>query len=90
MSQPPAHRRQLVGVVVSDKMKKTVVVRVEQIKTHPRYGKQYRLSAKFKAHDEAGQYHLGDRVQIEETRPISAHKRWRIVKKLGLAGGSKS
>lgn len=76
------HRRQLTGIVVSDKMQKTVVVRVERTVTHPKYGKQYVVSNRFTAHDEHGTYHTGDAVLIEETRPLSATKRWRVVKKL--------
>ena len=79
---PTTHRRQLIGTVMSDKMTKTVVVRVTRIVTHPKYHKQFTLSQRFKAHDEASAYHPGDRVVIEETRPLSAGKRWRVIKKL--------
>ena len=75
-------RRRLQGTVVSDKMTKTVVVRVDRMKLHPKYKKRYRISAKFKAHDEKGEYHTGDKVLIEETRPLSKDKRWRVVSKL--------
>ncbi len=77
-----AHRRQLIGIVVSDKMQKTVVVKVERTVTHPKYGKQYTQSRRFAAHDEKGEYHSGDRVAIEETRPMSATKRWRVIRKI--------
>lgn len=80
----PRHR-QLTGTVVSDKMEKTVVVRVERDNVHVRYGKRYTASRKFKAHDETRQYHVGDRVIIEETRPISRDKRWRVIAKVGGA-----
>lgn len=76
-------RRQLIGTVVSDRQTKTVVVRVDRTKTHPRYQKQYRASTKLSAHDEQGQYHVGDRVVIEETRPLSRHKRWRVIGRVG-------
>lgn len=66
-------------------MQKTVVVRVERVKTHHRYGKQFRRSSKFKVHDETGAYHVGDQVIIEETRPLSGDKRWRVIGKLGTA-----
>ena len=77
-----AKRRQLIGIVVSDKMTKTVVVRVDRTGSHPKYHKQFTVSQRFPAHDEKRQYHLGDRVVIEETRPLSATKRWRVVKKV--------
>lgn len=75
------HRR-LEGVVTSDKMQKTVIVRVERTKVHPKYKKRYRVSKGYKVHDEKGEAHLGDKVLIEETRPISRDKRWRIVSKI--------
>lgn len=73
------HRRRLRGTIVSAKMTKTVVVRVDRIRTHPKYGKQYTLSSRFAAHVEAPGYKEGDRVWIEETRPLSATKRWRVI-----------
>jgi small subunit ribosomal protein S17 len=78
-------KRRLQGVVVSTKMAKTAVVRVDRRKIHPKYRKQFTLSRRYKAHDEAGLSKLGDRVVIEETRPISRDKRWRIVSILGKA-----
>ena len=75
-------KRQLKGVVVSDKMQKTVVVKVERIKEHPKYKKRYKVHKKYKAHDEKGEYHIGDKVVIESTRPISKKKRWRVVKRI--------
>jgi small subunit ribosomal protein S17 len=68
-----------VGQVVGDAMDKTVVVRVIDLKQHPLYGKVVRRSAKFKVHDENNDCHLGDRVRIMETRPLSKQKRWRVV-----------
>ncbi len=75
-------RRQLTGTVVSDKMTKTVVVRVDRTLSHPLYGKKLKTSKRFAAHDESGAYHTGDKVMIEETRPMSSTKRWRVIKKL--------
>lgn len=79
---PTPHRRQLTGIVVSDKPQKTVIVRVSRTVSHPKYGKQYTVSRRLAAHDERNAYHLGEAVLIEETRPLSATKRWRVVKKL--------
>ena len=67
------------GLVVSDKMNKTVVVAVEDQVKHPLYGKVLRRTNKLKAHDEQNECGIGDRVQIMETRPLSATKRWRVV-----------
>lgn len=72
-------RRRLEGTVVSDKMAKTVVVRVDGVKTHPKYRKRYAFSKRYKAHDEKGEFKVGDEVVIEETRPISKDKRWRVI-----------
>jgi small subunit ribosomal protein S17 len=74
-------KRRLVGTVVSDRMEKTVVVEVVRQKIHPLYKKAYRVSRRFKAHDPNNEYKVGDRVIIEETRPISREKRWRVVGK---------
>jgi len=74
--------RKLTGVVTSDKMVKTVVVQVGRLKMHPKYKKQYKVSKKYKAHDEERQYHVGDKVVIQETRPISKDKRWIVVSKV--------
>lgn len=71
--------RRLTGVVVSDKMQKTRVVEISRLKKHPRYQKYQRVSMRFKAHDEQNQYKVGDAVVIEETRPLSRDKRWKIV-----------
>lgn len=80
MQQPiTSSKRQLVGTVVSAKMKKTVVVRVDRTVLHPKYKKRYTRSTKFKAHDEKGEYHEGDVVKIVETRPYSADKRFRVI-----------
>jgi small subunit ribosomal protein S17 len=73
--------RTLKGTVVSDKMTKTVVVEVRRLKRNEKYKKQYKVSARYKAHDEEGQYHTGDVVTILETRPISKDKRWIVTGK---------
>ena len=70
------HRRRMVGEVVSDKMNKTVVVVVETRHRHPLYGKVVTTVKRYKAHDEANDCHIGDRVQIVESRPLSREKRW--------------
>ena len=66
------------GVVVSDAMQKTRVVRIERVYRHPKYQRVIRMSKKLKAHDETNETKVGDRVIIEETRPMSKEKRWRI------------
>lgn len=80
------NRRRLVGVVVSDKMQKTIVVEVERSIRHPIYRKVLRRSKRYKAHDELGSAKPGDRVQIMEWRPISADKRWKLEQILRKAG----
>jgi small subunit ribosomal protein S17 len=72
-------RKVRTGVVVSDRMDKTVLVRIERQKRHPLYGKTLRRSSKLAAHDEENQAHVGDRVRVMETRPLSRTKRWRVV-----------
>ena len=72
-------RKTKVGRVVSDKMDKTIVVSVERLARHPLYKRVIRLTTKFKAHDETNEAHVGDTVLIEESRPLSATKRWRLV-----------
>ena len=72
-------RKRLVGVITSDKMDKTVVVAVTTTKRHPVYGKVMRRVKKYKAHDESNDCHIGDRVQIIESRPISRHKRFLVT-----------
>lgn len=71
--------RTLTGVVVSDKMQKTRVVAVSRMKKHPKYLKYYKITARFLAHDETNASREGDTVQIEETRPLSRKKRWRVI-----------
>jgi small subunit ribosomal protein S17 len=79
-------RKTKVGRVVSDKMDKTIVVSVERLARHRLYKRVIRLSTKFKAHDELNDAHIGDTVLIEEARPLSATKRWRLVSVIARAG----
>ena len=74
--------RKIIGTVVSDKMMKTRVVAVASLKKHPKYLKFYKVTTKFKAHDENNEYKTGDKVTIEESRPLSREKRWRIINKI--------
>ncbi len=74
-------RRRLTGIVVSNKMDKTIVVRVDRTVEHAKYGKRYVVSRKFMAHDEQNASKPGEQVTIEETRPLSSRKRWRVVSK---------
>ena len=67
------------GIVVSDKMSKTVVVAVDSFKTHPKYGKKYKSTKKYKAHDENGTYKMGDVVEIVPCKPMSKDKRYKVV-----------
>lgn len=71
--------RKLKGVITSNKMNKTVAVRVDRLKKHTKYLKYYRVTNVFKAHDEQNEYKTGDTVIIQETRPLSRVKRWRVV-----------
>jgi small subunit ribosomal protein S17 len=80
-----ARRKTREGLVVSDKMDKTVVVAVEDRVKHPLYGKVLRRTSKLKAHDEQNACGIGDRVLLMETRPLSATKRWRVVEILEKA-----
>jgi len=77
----PKRPRRLIGTVVSDKMQKTAVVEISHLRRHARYLKYYRVSRRLKAHTEKNEYRVGDRVLIEETRPLSKEKRWRIIGK---------
>jgi small subunit ribosomal protein S17 len=83
---PAPHRRQeKVGIVTSNKMQKTVVVTVTRQTTHPLYKRVVRRSKNFMAHDEKGDCRVGDTVRIEETRPLSCRKRWRVVEVIARA-----
>ena len=75
------NRKKLAGVVVSDKMDKTVVVKVERVFLHPKYKKVMRMHKKYKADDRSNKYKVGDKVLIQEMKPISKEKRWIVVGK---------
>lgn len=72
-------KRVLEGIVISDKMAKTIVVNVEKIKVHPKYNKRYKSSTHYQVHDEKNQFKFGDKVKFIECRPLSKTKRWRVV-----------
>ncbi len=67
------------GAVVSDRMQKTVIVEITRLKKHPKYKKQYKVTTRYKAHDEKGEFHAGDKVLIQQCRPFSRDKRWRVM-----------
>ncbi len=73
-------RKSVIGVVSSDKMNSTIVVRVEKLRKHPRYGKYVKSITVYKTHDQENKAKVGDKVEIMETRPLSKTKRWRLVK----------
>jgi len=79
MAKKTLVKRRLKGIIVSCKMQKTAVVKVDRLKFHPKYKKYYRVSKKFKADNPNNKYKEGDKVIIEETRPLSKEKRWRII-----------
>lgn len=74
--------KKLVGLVVSDKMNKTVVVKITRKRAHPMYGKIFEVSRKIQAHDEKDEYKNGDMVEISETRPYSKNKSWQVIRKV--------
>jgi small subunit ribosomal protein S17 len=78
-NQNKANKRILKGTVVSDKMDKTIVVLIERIKEHRQYRRRYRVSKKYKVHDPEKKFKVGDRVSIQECRPISKEKRWTVL-----------
>ena len=82
MESSTSKKQQMTGLVVSDKMDKTVVVKVDMRKRHAKYKKSYTISKKFKAHDELNEYKTGDRVVIESTRPISKDKKFKVIEKI--------
>ena len=85
MSTERARRKVRTGVVVSDKMDKTVLVRIDRSFRHPLYQKTVKRSSKLAAHDEQNEAHVGDTVRVMETRPMSKSKRWRVVEVLERA-----
>lgn len=82
MTEQIKKQRMLQGVIVSDKMNKTVVVEVLSLKMHPKYKKFFKVTKRFKAHNPENQYHTGDKVVIGETKPMSKEKRWVVVNKI--------
>jgi small subunit ribosomal protein S17 len=78
-TKPEVISRKFSGVVVSDKNAKTILVKVETIKVHPKYKKRYKVSRKYKVHDETNKYKIGDKVSFVECRPLSRDKRWRVL-----------
>lgn len=76
------HPKKLQGTIVSDRMQKTAVVLVVRLEKYPKYKKYHKVSKKFKAHDEQNEYKIGDKVVIQETRPLSKDKRWKILSKV--------
>ena len=90
-TEAPKRRRAVkVGVVTSDKMQKTVTVRVDRIVRHDRYKRFVKRSSRFMAHDETDQCHVGDTVEIVESRPLASRKRWRVRRVVREASGSRS
>ena len=85
MSETRNERKTRIGIVVSDKMDKTVVVAVKDLEQHKMYKKLIKKTVKFNAHDENNEAHVGDKVSIMETRPLSKDKRWRVVEILERA-----
>jgi len=77
--KPDIISRTFNGVVVSDRNDKTIVVKVDTVKKHPKYQKRYTVSRKYKVHDEKNQFHVGDKVSFIECRPLSRDKRWRVI-----------
>ena len=82
-------KKQLTGAVVSDKMSKTLVVKVERTKEHLKYKKRFKVHKKYKAHYDQGEYKIGDNVVIEECKPVSKEKRWRVINPSTKAQGEK-
>src|SRR3954447_24995110 len=87
-NQERGDRKFVIGLVVSDKMQKTITVQVTRLEKHVKYKKYLRRHTKFYAHDEKRDAHIGDTVEIMETRPLSKMKRWRLVKIMSRAGES--
>jgi small subunit ribosomal protein S17 len=81
IAKPATIIKKFNGVVVSDKNDKTIVVKIETVKVHPKYKKRYVVSRRYKVHDEKNEYKVGDKVVFIECRPLSRDKRWRAIKK---------
>ncbi len=82
MQPKTTSQRVFQGEVVSDRMQKTIVVRVDRTAIHPKYNKSYKVSRRFKVHDEKNEYKIGDKVRFVETSPISKDKKWRVLGKV--------
>ncbi len=82
MTKDKKQVRKLQGVIISNKMAKTVIVQVDSVKVHSKYKKRYKASKKYKAHDEKNEYQVGDKVIIQEIRPLSKEKRHLVIKKI--------
>jgi len=82
MTDKNKNQRLLQGIIISDKMDKTVVVKILRLKKHPKYKKYFKVTKKFKVHNPENQFHTGDKVIIGETRPMSKEKRWIIINKI--------
>lgn len=82
VSEKTGQSRRFSGVIVSDKSDKTIVVRVDSVKKHPKYHKRYTVSRKYKVHDEKNEFKTGDQVIFVECRPLSRGKRWRVVSQI--------
>ncbi|MDI3496329.1 MAG: small subunit ribosomal protein [Patescibacteria group bacterium] len=78
-TKPPVISRRLSGLVVSNKGDKTIIVRVDSVKTHPKYKKRYTVSHRYQVHDEKNKHEVGDKVNFIECRPLSRTKRWRVI-----------
>lgn len=76
------NKKTLKGTIVSTKMQKTVTVAVTSLKEHSKYKRRYKSTNKYKAHNESGEYNVGDKVVIEECRPLSKDKKWKVIKKV--------
>jgi len=75
-------KKQLQGVIISKKMEKTAVVKTESVKKHPKYQRRFKMHKNYKAHDEKNEFKEGDYVLIEETRPVSKDKKWKVIRKI--------
>ncbi|HEV8601203.1 MAG TPA: 30S ribosomal protein S17 [Patescibacteria group bacterium] len=75
-------KKHLIGIITSDKMAKTVVVKVESMKVHPKYQKRYKVFKKYAAHVDTADYKIGDKVEMEEAKPMSRTKSWKVIRKL--------
>ncbi len=80
VDKPVVISRSFTGVVVSDRSDKTITVRVDSVKKHPKYQKRYTVSRKYRVHDENNDFKIGDKVSFVECRPLSKDKRWRVIK----------